>query len=145
MSEITGKRRNIYVDHPKIRSKITCLIHGPGNSSDDCQVFGEFVNKYDKYRPNKDCSHYPATRKCFGRQQETNSVTQHTVDEIILQKNEKLSVKYETHDNIDDEVDEDELYELDKMSLDEKKLRNLAFERKLKYIYDIKYQIVSIL
>ena len=29
MSESTGKRRKIYVDHPKGESK-TCLIHGPG-------------------------------------------------------------------------------------------------------------------
>ena len=32
----------------------------------------------------------------------------------------KISVKDETHDNIDDESDEYELYEFDKMILDEK-------------------------
>ena len=48
-------------------------------------------------------------------------MVQHTVDEIILQEKQKLSVKDETHDNIDDEVDEDELYEIYKMSLDEKR------------------------
>ena len=29
-------------------------------------------------------------------------------------------MKYETHENIDDEVDEDELYKIDKISLDGK-------------------------
>ena len=46
-------------------------------------------------------------------------------------------MKDETHENIDDEVDEDELYELDKLSLDEKKWGNRAFESEMKIIYDI--------
>ena len=50
-------------------------------------------------------------------------MVQHTVDEIILQEKQKLSVKDETHDNIDDKVDEDELYNLDKTILDENKQR----------------------
>ena len=41
-------------------------------------------------------------------------------------------MKYETYENIDDEVDEYDLYNIDKMSLNEKLLRNCAFERKLK-------------
>ena len=48
-------------------------------------------------------------------------MVQHAVDETILQEKEKLSVKYETHENIDDEIDEDEMYELDKMSLGKNK------------------------
>ena len=47
-------------------------------------------------------------------------------------------MKDETHDNIDDEVDEDELYEIYKMSLDEKRWRKCAFESELKDIYYIK-------
>ena len=47
-------------------------------------------------------------------------------------------MKDETHDNIDDKVDEDELYNLDKTILDENKQREGVFERKLKMIYDIK-------
>ena len=49
-------------------------------------------------------------------------------------------MKYETHDNIDDEVNEYELYELDKMSLDEKELRKRAFESEIKNICNIKIQ-----
>ena len=43
-----------------------------------------------------------------------------------------------THDNINDEVDDDELYELDKLSLHENNWTKHTFERKLKiicYIY----------
>ena len=40
MSESTGKRRKMYVYHPKDGSKLTCLIHGPGHSSDECKVLG---------------------------------------------------------------------------------------------------------
>ena len=42
-----------------------------------------------------------------------NTIIQHPVYEIILKDKEKINVKYRTHDNIDDEVDRDELYELD--------------------------------
>ena len=47
-------------------------------------------------------------------------------------------MKHETHENIDDEFNEDDLYKLDKRCLDEKELRNRVFERKLKNTYDIK-------
>ena len=36
-------------------------------------------------------------------------MVQHAVDKIILQEKEKLSLKDETNENIDSEVDEDEL------------------------------------
>ena len=47
-------------------------------------------------------------------------------------------MEYETHENIDDEVDEYYLYKLDKLSLDENKLYDPAFEIELKIIYDMK-------
>ena len=56
----------------------------------------------------------------FIMQQDKNTVNQHAVDEIILQEKEQLSVKDETHENINDELYEYDLYELDQMSLDEK-------------------------
>ena len=50
-------------------------------------------------------------------------MVQHAVHEIILQENEKvnLSVKNERYENINDEVDEYDVYDLDKLILDEKK------------------------
>ena len=54
ISESSGKRRKIYVDYPMGKSK-TCLIHGPGNSSDECKVLGDFGSKYAKTGRTKDC------------------------------------------------------------------------------------------
>ena len=47
-------------------------------------------------------------------------------------------MKDESHENIDDEVDEDELYKLYKMSLDEKEWHKREFESELKNINGIK-------
>ena len=67
-------------------------------------------------------------------------MVQHAVDEIILQEIEKenFSVKNETHEKIDDEVDEDELYELDALSHNKNKWRNRVSEIKLKNTNDMK-------
>ena len=54
-----------------------------------------------------------------------------------MQENKKWSVKYETRENIDDEIDKDKLYKIDKMILDDKEWRKREFERKIKYIYYI--------
>ena len=48
-------------------------------------------------------------------------MVQRAVDEIILQKNEKLSVEDKKSKKTNDEFDEDDIYELDKMILDENK------------------------
>ena len=50
----------------------------------------------------------------------------------------KVKPENETHLNIYDEVNEDELCELGKLSLYENKWCEHEFERKIKYIYDIK-------
>ena len=52
-----------YLDHPKDRSKLTCLIHGPGNSSDECNVLGDFGFKYSKIRTIKDYRQEPLYEK----------------------------------------------------------------------------------
>ena len=51
--------------------------------------------------------------------QYSNAMVQCVVEEIILQETEikKLNVEDETHENIHYEVDEDDLYELDRFSL----------------------------
>ena len=59
-------------------------------------------------------------KKMFGRHQDNNSIVQHSADEIITAENKTIRVEYETHDNIDDEINEDNMYKLDKMSIDEK-------------------------
>ena len=70
--------------------------------------------------PTKEHRKDPETTKIFGRKKENNTVIQNSFDEIILQQNKKLSVEGETHQNINYEVDEDQLYEIDKTRIDEK-------------------------
>ena len=100
MSESDGKCGKRYVNHSKDRSKLTCVIHGPGNSSDECKVLGDFGYKYSKRITTKNHRQEPATKNKFGMHQDNNAIVKHAVHEIILQENIKLSVKYETHENI---------------------------------------------
>ena len=82
---------------------------------------GYFGSNYYKSRPSNNHGQEPATRKKFNRHKENNDIVNHEVDDIILQKNNKASSEYEAHENIDDEVDENDLYQIDNMSLDDKK------------------------
>ena len=50
MGKHSGKRKQRYVDHPRDQSKLTCLIHGPGNSSDERKVLNDFSTEYAKGR-----------------------------------------------------------------------------------------------
>ena len=58
-SSVKFRKWNVY--HPKNRSKQTCIIHGPGHSSDECKVLGDFGYRYSKIRPTKDHSNERAT------------------------------------------------------------------------------------
>ena len=120
MSNSANMRRKGYVYNLKYRSKLICLIRGPGNSLDECKVLGDFGTKYAKIRPTKYHRHKPAPKIIFGRYQQNNAIVEHAVDEIMLQDNKKLSLTDETHDNIDSEVGKDKMYELDKMIFDQK-------------------------
>ena len=100
--------------------QLTCTVHGPGNYSDECKTLEEFGSNYSKVRPTRYQSQETTIKKKYGRYQENNVIVQHAVDGIFLQDKDKLSVKDETHKKIDDEVDEDELYDLEQMVSDEK-------------------------
>ena len=102
----------------KDRSQLTCLIHGPGNLSYDYKVLGDLGYKYTKIMPIKEHRQDPAFNKRFLKQQEKHYTPQNSIDEIILKEKEILIVKDKTHDNLDHEVKEDELYEPDKISQD---------------------------
>ena len=73
--------------------------------------------KYTKSRRAKDHRQDPTFKKMFVKQQGLNAIILHAVAEIIFQKKEKLGVKDETHDNIDNKVCECELYGLEKRVL----------------------------
>ena len=111
-SKSSGNSNKRYVNHLKDRSKPTCLIHGPGNSSDECKVLWDFVSKYTKKGLLRNTHNILHIEK-NGKYQENNVIVHHAVDEMILQEKEKLHVKDKSHEKIDDKVDEDELYELE--------------------------------
>ena len=97
MSESNGKIRKRDVYHPKDRSKLTFLIHGPGHPQGECKILGDFGSKYSKIRPTKDRVQDHATKNKFNREQENNDIYHHEFDEIILQDNKKLSVEDESN------------------------------------------------
>ena len=88
-----------------------------------------FGYKHSKRRPTKVFRQDTGTNNKFGRQQENNAIVQHAVYEIILHDNKNVGVKDETHDNINYEVGEDEMYEIDKMNIYDKELLKHVFER----------------
>ena len=63
MSKSAGKRRKRYVDRMRGQSQLTCIIHGPVHSSDECKVLGEFGSKYAKFSHTKDYSKAPEFKK----------------------------------------------------------------------------------
>ena len=120
MSESAGKRRKRYVDYPRVKSK-TYHIYGPGNLSDEFKVLVDFGYKYVNCRPTKVCGHDPVPIKIFNRKKENNSSVKSAVDEILLHKNQKLSAEKEAHEKFESDFDENELYQIDNMSLDDTK------------------------
>ena len=144
MSESTGNHVKMYVDHPKDRSKLTCIIHIPGHSSDEFKVFGAFGFKYSKIRLPQEQGQLTKKMNKSNINQDNNAMVQHAVDQIILKKNNKYIPEDEAHYNINYKFDEDNLYDIENMSLDEKKeeeeRRTHEFESELQNIYDIKNQ-----
>ena len=118
MSESSDKRRKIYVDNPKGESKSTCLIHGPGHSSDKYKVLGNFGSKYSKIRHTDNRGHKPENRNKYTRQQYNNAIVNSAVDDIILQENNKVSDGTEAQEMIESEFYENNLYRIDNTSLE---------------------------
>ena len=120
MSKSAGKRRNIYVDPPKSESK-TCLIHGPGYSSDEWKVLGDFGSKYVEIRPTKDCGQNPLPRNKFNRHKENSDIVNSALDEALLHENEQLITVKEANENVDSDFDENKLYHIENISLEDTK------------------------
>ena len=74
----------------------------------------DFGTKYSKINPTKYPSQEFATKKTFVIHKENNSIVLYAFHHIIMQENNKLSVKDEIHKNIDDGFDEYELHDLEK-------------------------------
>ena len=88
MSESDGNcRKKIY--RPSKGWVKTSLLHGPGNSSDECKVLGDFGSRYAKSRPTKYRGTNPIQINKFNRQQENNSIVDSAVDEILPYQNKR--------------------------------------------------------
>ena len=82
---------------------------------------GEFGSKYAKSTRTKYCGHNTANKKKVNRQKEKNDIVNHAVDEIIPKENNKVSDEEELLENIEYELYENDLYQIDNMSLYDKK------------------------
>ena len=71
-------------------------------------------------------------------------MVQHAVDDITVHENNTTSPEDDDHENIYSEVEENDLYEIDNTSLDEKKekkeWRKRVFESEFENMYDIENQ-----
>ena len=120
MSESTGKRRRRYVDNQKGKYK-KCLIHAPRNLSEECKVLQDFDSKYVKSRPTKDRGNDTIPGKKFKRQQENNAIVNSEVDEMLLHENQKVSDEKEKPEHIESGFNDNKLYQINKMSLEDTK------------------------
>ena len=50
-----GKRKKNYAGHPRDRptGEKSCLLNGPGHSTEECKVLKDYYDKYAAQRPNK--------------------------------------------------------------------------------------------
>ena len=94
-----------------------CLIHGPGYFYDKCKVLGDFGAKYDKGKTTKDHGNNSTPRK-IKRQKEKNSIINNIVDEILLNRTQKLSAAREAPEFLGRDYDVNDLFKAEKMSLE---------------------------
>ena len=120
-SESSDKRRKRYVYHLKGKYKPTCLLLGPGHSSDKYKVLGDFGSNYAKIRHTSNRGHNHENSNKYTRQQYNNTIVNSAVDEIIVQENNKVSAWTESQEVIESEFDKNDLYQIDNMSLEKRK------------------------
>ena len=138
------KSTAFFIDYQTGKSK-TCLINFPRHSSDECKALGNFGSKYAETIPTKDCGHDPITRKKFNNQQENDYIVKIAVDEILVNENEKGIATKEAHENVESYFDDNKLYQIDNMSLEDikKKLSDVSvsFNANLKIHMGLKIEM----
>ena len=119
--ERAGKRRKRHIYTLTVKSK-TCLVHGPGNSSEECKVLGDFVTKYTNIRPTKELGSIPTPRVNFNGRQENNAIVNNAVDEILRNETQRVSAtNHEAPEFLESDYNANDLYQVDHMSLEETK------------------------
>ena len=85
-----------------------------------CKVLQDFGTKYDKSRPTKYHGSSPIPRESFNRQQENKAIVNNEVDKI--QPTQKVgATNHEAPEFLDSDYDANDLYKVDKISLEETK------------------------
>ena len=106
-----------------------------------CKVLGYFGAKYSKCKPTKDHGNNPIPRKKNNRQPENNAIINNVVDEIPLNETQKVSAAREAPEFLESDCDENNIYQVEKISLEETKekieQRKRAFECEHKSYYRI--------
>ena len=119
----------------------TSLIHRHQHSSDEYKVLGDFDAKYAKCNPTKDHGYDPVPRNFLKRHQENNAIINNVVDEILLNETQKVGAAMEAPEFLDSDYDENNLYQVEMMSLEETKekleWRKHAFECEQKNSFGI--------
>ena len=64
---------------------------------------------------------HPVPRKTFNRHQENNAIINNVVDGILLNETEKGSATSKALQSLDSDYDENNIYRVEKMSLEETK------------------------
>ena len=82
---------------------------------------GRLWFKYVRIRPAKHRGNDTVPRNKFDRRQENNATVNSAVDEILLHENEKLSAVKEAPETFNSNFDENKLYHIDNISLEETK------------------------
>ena len=118
--ESDGKQLKIYLDLSKSESE-TCLSHGPEHSSDEYKIMGYFFANYTKINPTEDYGNHPIPRKTINRQLENNYIIKNVVDDILLNETQKLGAEREAPELLDSDCNDNNLYQVDKTSLEETK------------------------
>ena len=116
--DLASAEKNMQI-RTTVESK-TCLIHGPGNSSDECKVLGEFGDKYAKGKPKKDYGNRPIPRKKINRQQKITLLLIMWWMKSYLTKHKSKCCKGSTK-VLDSVYDENDIYQVEMMSIEETK------------------------
>ena len=117
---IAGKHKKLHVDSLSGKSK-TCLIHVPRHYSEEFRVLGYFETKFANSIPTKNRGSNPVPRGEINKQQEWNGIVNNALDEILLTEDLKISDVREAPEFLDSDYDENDLYQDDKISLEETK------------------------
>ena len=74
-----------------------------------------------KCKPTEDRGNHPTPRKKFNSRQENNSIVNNVVDEILPHETKKVSAAREAPEFLESDYDENKIYQVDNMILEETK------------------------